>query len=76
MDRRKAWRDEEEQLVARWNAATEQFRTLQEEMSRQPPAESMSDELKRKMQEAHTEMEALRRRVARIKVEFSTGKRY
>ena len=75
MDRRKDWREEEQRLVEKCNAASERFRTLQQEMSQQPPAEP-NDELKSKMQQASAEMETLRRHVARLKVEFTTGKRY
>jgi ribosomal protein L29 len=59
MDKRKAWRKQEEQLVERWNAAAGQFRDAQAALS------SRSSEL-----------EAVRKQVARIKVEFSAGKRY
>ena len=61
MDKRKAWREEEQLLVANWNAAAERLRAAQDEASRLA---------------VQTEIEALRKRVARIKVEFSNGKRY
>ena len=35
MDKRRAWREQELQLVARWNAASERYREAQTEISRQ-----------------------------------------
>lgn len=64
MDKRKNWRDQEEQLVARWNAANERFRAAH--------AEKLSDEVAA----ASAELETLRRQIARFKSEFNTGKRY
>ena len=61
MDKRKAWREEEQKLVANWNSAAERLRAAQDEASRLA---------------VQAEIEALRKRVARIKVEFSSGKRY
>jgi hypothetical protein len=61
LDKRKAWREEEQLLVANWNSAAERLRAAQDEASRLA---------------VQTEIEALRKRVARIKVEFSNGKRY
>lgn len=79
MDKRKAWREQEQQLVERWNAATERHRDVQAEISRQQPspgAAGASEELLRKAEAARAELEALRRQVARLKVEFNSGKRY
>ncbi|MGH8693591.1 MAG: hypothetical protein ACREVM_05100 [Burkholderiales bacterium] len=64
MDRRKTWRDQEQQLVARWNAANERFRAAH--------AGKLSDEVAA----ATAELETLRRQIARFKSEFNTGKRY
>jgi hypothetical protein len=64
MDRRKTWRDQEEQLVARWNAASERFRAAH--------ADKQDDAVAA----ASAELETLRRQIARFKSEFSTGKRY
>lgn len=64
MDRRKTWRDQEQALVERWNAATERFRAAH--------AGKQSDEVAA----ASAELETLRRQIARLKSEFSTGKRY
>jgi len=64
MDKRKNWRDQEEQLVARWNAANERFRAAH--------AEKHSGEVAA----ASAELETLRRQIARFKSEFNTGIRY
>lgn len=79
MDKRKSWREQEEKLVASWNAATERYREAQAELTRQrlpqgggaPTAECVRTE-----EAARAELEAMRKQVARMKVEFSTGKRY
>jgi hypothetical protein len=73
MDKRKRWREEEERLVARWNAAALRYREVQAEISSQG---AETDELKVKAQTARAEIEAVRREVARLKVEFNSGKRY
>jgi hypothetical protein len=58
MDKRKTWRAQEQELVARWNAAVARM---------QDPLEADS---------ARSEIDALRREVARLKVAFNSGKRY
>jgi chromosome segregation ATPase len=73
MDKRKRWREQEERLVARWNAAALRYREVQAEISSQG---TETDELKLKAQTARDEIEAVRREVARLKVEFNSGKRY
>jgi chromosome segregation ATPase len=73
MDKRKRWREQEERLVARWNAAALRYREVQAEISSQG---TETDELKLKAQTAREEIEAVRREVARLKVEFNSGKRY
>jgi hypothetical protein len=73
MDKRKRWREEEERLVARWNAAAIRYREVQAEISSQGAA---TEALKLKAQTARAEIEAVRREVARLKVEFNSGKRY
>ena len=64
MDQKKKWRDQEQQLMERWNAANERFRLAH---AGNVPAE---------VQAAQAELELLRRQVARLKSEFNTGKRY
>ncbi len=64
MDKRTTWREQEQQLITRWNAASERYRVAH--------AENQAAEA----DAARAELEILRRQVARLKVEFSTGKRY
>lgn len=73
MDKRKRWREEEERLVARWNAAALRYREVQAEISSQG---AETEALRLKAQTARQEIEAVRREVARLKVEFNSGKRY
>ena len=73
MDKRKRWREEEERLVARWNAAALRYQEVQAEISSQG---AETEALKEKAQTARAEIEAVRREVARLKVEFNSGKRY
>ena len=79
MDKRKTWREQEQQLVERWNAATERCREAQAEVMRQslPQGDGApTEECLRTAKVANAELEAMRKQVARMKVEFSTGKRY
>jgi hypothetical protein len=79
MDKRKAWRDQEQRLVERWNAAAARQRDAHAEIARQQPASGGSGpsaELLLKAEAANAELESLRREVARLKVEFNSGKRY
>ena len=79
MDKRRAWREQEQQLVERWNAATERSREAQAEVTRQIPPHgegAPTEESVRTAEVARVELEAMRKQVARMKVEFSTGKRY
>ncbi len=79
MDKRRAWREQEQQLVERWNAANQRYQEAQAEMTRQrlPQGDGApSDECVRTEEAARAELEAMRKQVARMKVEFSTGKRY
>jgi hypothetical protein len=73
MDKRKRWREEEERLVARWNAAAIRYREVQVEISSHG---AETEALKAKAQTARAEIESVRREVARLKVEFNSGKRY
>ena len=79
MDKRKVWREQEQRLVERWNAAAARQRDAHAEMARQQPGDgngTPSSELQLKVEAANAELEALRREVARLKVEFTSGKRY
>jgi uncharacterized coiled-coil DUF342 family protein len=73
MDKRKRWREQEERLVARWNAAALRYQEVQAEISSQG---AETDALREKAETARAEIEAVRREVARLKVEFNSGKRY
>lgn len=77
MDKRRAWREQEQDLVGRWNSAVERDRAAQLELSRQAElGESVSAELQKRAASARADMEAVRREVARMKVQFYSGKRY
>ena len=79
MDQRRAWREQEQNLVERWNEATERCRAADAEVKRQrqPQGDGVpSDECVRSAEAANLALEIMRKQVARMKVEFSTGKRY
>ena len=79
MDKRKAWRKQEEQLVERWNAAAGQFRDAQAALSSRSSENgdaAPDEETVLRAKAARAELEAVRKQVARTKVEFSAGKRY
>jgi hypothetical protein len=79
MDKRKKWREQEQRLVEGWNAATARVREAQAEIERQSLAQAdgaPTEECVRTAEVARAELEAMRKQVARMKVEFSTGKRY
>jgi hypothetical protein len=75
LDKRKAWRAQEQQLVERWNAAAVRYQDVQAEIALAGGVET-SEALVLKSDTARAEMDALRRQVARLKVEFTSGKRY
>ena len=79
MDKRKAWREQEQLLVERWNAAEGRFRDAQAALSSRSSADgevAPDEESVLKVKAARAELEAMRKQVARIKAEFSAGKRY
>ena len=78
MDKRRLWREQEQKLVERWNAAEARHRDVHAEISRLPPGPEggPSAELLSRAEAARLEIETLRREVARMKVEFNSGKRY
>jgi hypothetical protein len=77
MDKRRVWREQEQRLVERWNAATERYRDAQAALSSQSSTESApTEECVMQAQAARAEYEAVRKQVARLKAEFSAGKRY
>ena len=75
MDKRKLWREQEQQLVERWNAAAARQQDVQAEILRSQSS-GPSAELVLRADAARAEIETLRRQIARLKVEFNSGKRY
>jgi hypothetical protein len=75
MDKRKVWREQEQQLVERWNEATTRYRDAQAAASATGES-APNEESALKVKAAFAELEAVRKQVARLKVEFSAGKRY
>lgn len=79
MDKRRAWREQEQQLVDRWKAASERYRDAEAALSSRSSANAEGapdEESMLKVKAARAELEAMRKQVARIKAEFSAGKRY
>jgi hypothetical protein len=78
MDKRKAWRGEEQRVVERWNAATAHYREVHAEFLRRTAegTDAGSEELGLRVERARAELETVRRQVARLKVAFTSGKRY
>jgi hypothetical protein len=69
LDKRKAWREQEQQLIEKWNSAAQRYRDI---MSRG----GSSEEAVTQAAAVRAEIEALRKTVARLKSEFNSGKRY
>ena len=77
MAKESTWRQQEQDLVARWQAATERHRMAHLELATATQVDgSPDDALVAKVKAASVELEGLRRQVARLKREFLTGKRY
>lgn len=78
MLKRNLWRKQEEELVESWGAANERYRAIHEELAAQPAGEAGAprQELLLKAKAALADIEALRRKVARLKREFLSGERY
>lgn len=74
-DKRKTWRAQEQDLVTRWNAAVALHQAVLAEIALDP-SPSTSEALVLKANSARAQVDALRRQVARLKVEFNSGKRY
>ena len=72
VDKRKTWREQEDRLVARWNAANERHRSALAGLAGAEPSVASRAEAA----EALAEVESVRRDIARLKVEFNQGKRY
>ena len=79
VDKRKAWREQEQQLVENWNAAAQRYRDIMAQIAREEPftaAEGPSEDIMTKAAAVRAEIETLRKKVARLKAEFNSGKRY
>lgn len=76
MDKRKLWREQEQQVVERWNAAEARYREVHAALQRQAGSGAEAEALKLEIERARADIEAVRRQVARLKVEFTSGKRY
>ena len=71
------WRQQEQELVDRWQAATERHRMAHLELATTTQVDGVPDgALVAKVKAASAELETLRRQVARLKREYLTGKRY
>ena len=79
VDKRKAWREQEQQLVQNWNAAAQRYREIMAQIATENPLgtpEGPSADIQSKAAAVRAEIEALRKKVARLKAEFNSGKRY
>jgi hypothetical protein len=77
MSQRATWRQQEQALVERWNAATTRYQASHAELLARAPGEGApGDELAQRVEAARAEIEALRRQIARMKREFLSGDRY
>lgn len=79
MDKRKTWREQEQQLIEKWNSAARRYREIMARIAdEQPfaPAGGPSDEIMNQAAAVRAEIDALRKTVARMKAEFNSGKRY
>lgn len=79
MDKRKTWREQEQRLVENWNAAAQRYRDIMAQIAKEGPftgAAGPSEDIMSKAEAVRAEIEALRKKVARLKAEFNTGKRY
>ena len=75
MDKRKQWRTQEQELVARWNSAVARHKDILAQIAL-AGGDATSAALVLKANSARADMDTLRRQVARLKVEFNSGKRY
>ena len=79
MDKRKAWREQEQQLIEKWNSAAQRYRDIMARIAREDPFAAPagpSEEIMSQAAAVRAEIEALRKKVARLKAEFNSGKRY
>lgn len=79
MDKRRTWREQEQRLVERWNAAAARLENARAALMSTPAEGGVAaptDERVLEAEAARVEYEAVRKQVARLKAEFSAGKRY
>ena len=79
MDKRKTWREQEQQLIEKWNSAAQRYRDIMAQIAREDPfagTAGPSEDIMSKAQAVRAEIDALRKKVARLKSEFNSGKRY
>jgi hypothetical protein len=79
MGKHAVWRQQEQELLERWAAATERHRAAHEALAASRLARgdaAPDDELALKAQAARAEIESLRREVAHLKRKFLSGDRY
>ncbi|HEV2432217.1 MAG TPA: hypothetical protein VGT43_11970 [Burkholderiales bacterium] len=79
MDKRKHWREQEQQLIEKWNSAAQRYRDIMAQIAREDPfagTAGPSEDIMSKAQAVRAEIDALRKKVARLKSEFNSGKRY
>jgi len=76
MDKRNSWREQEQLLVERWNAAAGRFREVQAAISSQSSGKgelAPDEENVLKAKAARAELETMRKQSARLKAEFSAA---
>jgi DNA repair exonuclease SbcCD ATPase subunit len=79
VDKRKTWREQEQQLIEKWNSAAQRYREIMAQIAREDPfagPDGPSEEIMSKAEAVRAEIETLRKKVARLKAEFNSGKRY
>jgi hypothetical protein len=79
LDKRKTWREQEQQLVQNWNSAAQRYRDIMDRIAREKPFSAPggpSADIMSQAAAVRAEIEALRKKVARMKAEFNSGKRY
>ena len=79
MDKQKYRREQEQELINRWNAAADRYREAQAAVTLNAAPQSdggPNNDCVQAVEAARVELEAVRKRVARFKAEFSAGKRY
>ena len=74
--KKKVWREQEQRLLERWNTASVKYRDAQAALVQSKPTGGPSAEQVSASDLARTELDQVRKQVARLKAEFSSGKRY